>query len=81
MTFCEEFVARLMPLAWPMAEKGENCTPEESQSVDLGTDPAPRLAPNSKMCALDQLLDKLLFLSWVQTDHCVRWRVEIRIEQ
>jgi len=81
MTFCEEFAARLMPLAWPIAEKGENCAPEESQSVDLGTDPAPRLAPNSKMCALDQLLDKLLFLSWVQTDHCVRWRVEIRIEQ
>jgi hypothetical protein len=51
MTFCEEFAARLMPLAWPIAEKGENCTPKESQSVDLGTDPAPRLAPNGKMCA------------------------------
>jgi hypothetical protein len=60
-----------MPLAWPIAEKGENCTPKESQSVDLGTDPAPRSAPNRKMCALDQLLDKLLFHPQVQMDHCL----------
>jgi hypothetical protein len=80
MTFCEEFAARLIPLAWPMVEKGENRSLEESQSVDLGTEPAPRLAPNSEMCALDQLLDKFLFLPRVQTDHCVRWRVKMKIE-
>lgn len=81
MTFCEGFAARLMLPAWPIAKKGDSCTPEVSQLVDLGLDPTPMPIPTGTMRAWVQLLDKLLFLPRVQTDHCLRSCLETRIEE